>query len=110
MMKSLAELKRALQLGVVVTLVHRDDPPLRGGYDATGKPRRVVRVQSKGVAFESIVPGIDKPSWLHWPRAADVLFAVEETTGADLFTVSGLTYRIENSYRMEPSGPSGGAA
>lgn len=104
MLNSLAELKRVLRLGVVVTLVHRDHPPLSGGYDATGKPRRVVRVQSNGVAFESILPGTDKPSWLRWPRASDVSFAVEETTGADLFTVFGLRYRIENSERTNPMG------
>lgn len=95
--KSLAGLKRALEPGVVVTLVRRANPPLSGGYDATGIPRRVVKAQSNAVAFESIVPGREQPSWLRWPKAAEVSFALEAPGAAQLFTVNGMTYRIETS-------------
>lgn len=95
MISSLAGLKRALVPGAVVTLVRREYPGLPGGYDATGIARRVVRVKSRAVAFESIRPDTDRPSWLYWPRAAEVSFSLEAPGAAELFTVAGLTYRIE---------------
>lgn len=97
MITSLAALKRALVPGVVVTLVRRDYPGLSGGFDATGVARCVVRAKSNAVAFESIRPDTDRPSWLYWPRAAEVAFSLEAPGAAQLFTVKGLTYRIEGA-------------
>lgn len=96
---SLAGLKRALKPGVVVTLVRRAHPPLVGGCDATGIPRRVVKAQGNAVAFESVVPGREQPSWLYWPKAAEVSFALEAPGAAQLFTVNGMTYRIETNQK-----------
>lgn len=97
MIKSLAALKRVLVPGTVVTLVRRDHPPLMRGFDATGKPRRIVKVKSRAIAFESIRQDSDKPSWLYWPSAQEVSFALEAPGAAQLFTVMGMTYRIEPS-------------
>ena len=99
MISSLAALKRVLVLGTVVTLVRREHPPLMRGYDATGIPRRIVRVQSRAIAFESIRKDTDKPSWLYWPAAKDVSFSLEAPGAAQLFTVEGMTYRIESCTR-----------
>lgn len=96
MVKTLAGLKRALRVGTAVTLVRREHPVLPGGYDATGVRRRVVKVQTNAVAFESIRPDTDKPSWLYWPAANEVSFALEAPGAAQLFTAKGLTYRIES--------------
>lgn len=97
MITSLAALKRALVLGTVVTLVRREHPPLLRGHDATGIPRRIVRVKSRAIAFESIRKDTDQPSWLYWPRAEEVSFGLEAPGAAQLFTVEGMTYRIESS-------------
>ncbi|CAN3132144.1 hypothetical protein ACNUDN_29950 [Mycobacterium sp. smrl_JER01] len=98
MITSLAALKRALALGTVVTLVRREHPPLLRGHDATGIPRRIVRVKSRAIAFESIRKDTDQPSWLYWPCAEEVSFELEGSPGAaQLFTVEGMTYRIEPS-------------
>lgn len=102
MIESLAALKRALVPGTVVTLVSREHPPLMSGYDPTGIARRVVQVKSRAVAFESVRPDTDKPSWLYWPKAEDVSFALEESGSAQLFTVNGMTYRIEMSQGARP--------
>ncbi|QFS94550.1 hypothetical protein FIV07_27645 (plasmid) [Mycobacterium sp. THAF192] len=77
-----------------MTLVSRDHPPLSGGYDATGVPRRIVKAQSNGIALEPIIPGQERPSWLFWPKASEVAFTPEAPGVAQLFTVRGMTYRI----------------
>lgn len=99
--RTLAGLKRVLRPGVVVTLLRRERPPSPGGVDATGIPRRVVQVQNNAVAFEPIRPHSDKPSWLYWPKAGEVSFALEAPGAAQLFTMRGLTYRIESCQGAE---------
>ncbi len=97
MITTLAALKRTLQLGAIVTLTSRERPVLRGGHDARGIARRVVRVQGRKIAFESVRPDTNQPSWLSWPKANEVVFAIEESSGKQLFTVHGMTYRIEKA-------------
>jgi hypothetical protein len=89
MFNSFAQLKRALQPGVVVTMTRRDYAPMAGGYDAIGIARRIVIAQTNAIAFESIRPDTDRPSWLYWPKASEVDLL------PDGFRVKGLTYRVD---------------
>lgn len=99
MITNLTALKRVLLPGARVTLVARSRAPWPDGFDATGIARRVVAAQSNAVAFEPVAPGAERPSWLRWPKASEVSFSIEEPGGAQLFTVNGLTYRIESGAR-----------
>lgn len=64
-MKTLADLKRRLTVGAVVTLVYSHRMP----NNRLGMPRKVVKVQTNGVWFESLNAGISA-SWLQWPKVA----------------------------------------
>jgi hypothetical protein len=62
-MKTFADVKRAMQVGVTVTMTKHDWYP---NGTLIGVPRKVQKVQSNAVQFEG-------GSWLHWPRASDVV-------------------------------------
>lgn len=61
-MKTFADVKRALQVGVTVTMVRHDWYP---NGKLMNVPRKVIKVQSNGVQFEG-------GSWLHFPKASDI--------------------------------------
>lgn len=65
-MKSLAELKRTLKPGTIVTMVSNDWYP---HSQLIGTPREIALVQSNAIAFktESTVSG---KSWLYFDRGA----------------------------------------
>ena len=60
--KSVAELRRALTPGTIVTMTRHDAYP---NLATIGKPRKLTRVQSNGIQFEG-------GSWLMYPRASDI--------------------------------------
>jgi hypothetical protein len=69
-MKTLADVKRRLQVGAVVEMTyHRfavaDGKPLP-------PPRKVALVQSNAVAFEATDYSNGRLSWLYWPKASEV--------------------------------------
>lgn len=86
--KSFAELKRRLQPGAVITLISRDTEPLFPGYDGTGVQRKVLIAQGNAIAMENPRPNDDRPSWLYWPKAAEV-----ELLDSG-FKVRGMTFEI----------------
>jgi hypothetical protein len=93
-MKTLAEVKRALDVGASVTITHfRDlgpgDSLVWGGGERTLPFTREVAVrQGNAVAFTEPLAHGGK-SWLYWPKASEIAFADD---GA--FTINGVTYKL----------------
>lgn len=67
-MKTLADVKRRLQIGVTVTLIWAKEGM---GHKNLGIARRVQKVQSNAVVFES--PTSPAGCWLTWRKAKDVI-------------------------------------
>lgn len=61
-MKTFADIKRALNEGVVLTMVRHDWFP-NGAL--IGKPRKIIKKQSNAIQFEG-------GSWLNFPPASDI--------------------------------------
>jgi len=68
MITNLAQLKKKLIVGTVVTLIRHDWYP-QGNL--IGKQRKIKTVQTNAVQFEPSESG-KEGSWLHWPKAAEV--------------------------------------
>jgi hypothetical protein len=85
--KSLTELKRALQPGAVVTMtVNTGDPD----NARIGVPRTVVSADTNKVKLRRVLPdGSHVTSDLSWPESDKIRFT------QDGFTISGTTYRID---------------
>jgi ribosomal protein S27E len=95
--KSLTELKRALQPGAVVTMTankaHPDDARI-------GEPRTVVRADDNKVTLRRARPdGSHVTSDLPWPEANKIRFT------QDGFTIVGVTYRIDKRAGMSGASP-----
>jgi hypothetical protein len=89
MINSLAELKRALQPGAVVTMMAWDGHP---NSDLLRVPRTVVRADDEKVGFDTVhADGRRTISYLHWPKDAAVEF-IEDGFG---FITHGATYWID---------------
>ncbi len=64
-MKTLAELKRKLTVGTIVTMTRHDWYP---GGALIGLPRKIKHVQGNAIQFEPHKEG-GSGSWLHWEKA-----------------------------------------
>ena len=68
---TLADLKRALQLGVNVLLISSDLPSMQAKF--SGKGRKVIKVQTNAIQFEPTESGRNG-SWLDLASAKDFQF------------------------------------
>lgn len=69
-MKTLSDLKRAMQPGVEFRAVNTRYPEVSGG-------RRVFKVQSNAIQYERLELPADHKNrigWLYWPKASQVTF------------------------------------
>ncbi len=84
-MKTFADVKRALQVGVTVTMVRHDWYP---NNKLMGVPRKVILKQANAVQFEG-------GSWLHFPKASEVV-AEDDVFAVMLSAEEGqvMSYRI----------------
>ncbi len=78
-MKTFADLKRRLVVGVTVTMTRHDWFP---NGKLLGVPRKIAIQQTNAVAFESIEDPKKQPSWLYFKKASE--FRID---GPDSFSV-----------------------
>ena len=80
--KSFAQLKRDLQVGVLVKTIHNYCKP-----EKDGEVRKIAKVQTNAIAFETANP--DKPSWIWWKEHkveyTDKVFKVYSKKTDELF-------------------------
>lgn len=83
--KTLADVKRHLEVGATVTMVRHDWYP---NNKLMNLPRKVVKKQTNGVQFEG-------GSWLMFPPASDVVGGEDEFTVAlSIEKAQFMTYKI----------------
>jgi hypothetical protein len=96
MIKSLTELKRALQQGAKVTMTADKARP---DDDRIGAPGTVVRADDNKVTLRCALPGgIYDTSDLRWPEADKIRFT------EDGFSIGGTTYRIDRVAELRVAG------
>ncbi len=73
MIKSFAELKRTLKVGMTLTMTRNDWYPSNG---LIGRRRKIAKVQGNGIAFRNGGEDGDDLSWFFWDghKAADFKF------------------------------------
>ncbi len=100
---SLAELKRRLQVGTIVTMTQHsyDENIMNRPTPLLDIPRKVKVVQSNAIQFEPHREG-SSGSWLYWPKSSQVMYnsiSNEFTIILDDVTNSTMKYKIgEQNY------------
>jgi hypothetical protein len=76
-MKTLAEVKRRVKVGMVLTCEHHLKPAISG-------PRPIVKVQANAIAYSfTTEKGEQKTGWCYWPKAAEVKVDGDRVTFLD---------------------------
>jgi hypothetical protein len=76
MFKTVAEMKRSLTPGTVITMTyHRFPEPITGGPGLVGIARKVARTNTVDLLIETVRPGGKVvESHMRWPKRDEVLF------------------------------------
>jgi len=90
-MKTLADVKRKMKVGLVFRCEHHPRPEISG-------PREVVKVQQNAIAYLFEKPGMTErqKGWIYWGKASQVKVHGESITFLDEQGNQHFTYHFEN--------------